>query len=147
MAGIDKYTAEQMIAALVKSGGIKSAAAKLLGCGSSTVKRYCKKYPTIQQAADEAREAMVDFAESQLIKQIRNGNMTAIIFYLKTMGKGRGYVEHPGFELYGDVTFTVKLPPELEAMRAKKIETYRDGGSDESDSDDQPKLLAAFPRS
>ena len=32
-------------------------------------------------------------AEDQLIKQIREGNLTATIFYLKTKGQARGYIE------------------------------------------------------
>ena len=40
-----------------------------------------------------ARESSVDLAESELMKAIRAGNMTAIIFFLKTQGRSRGYVE------------------------------------------------------
>ena len=35
----------------------------------------------------------LDFAESQLHKQIAEGNTSATIFFLKTKGKKRGYVE------------------------------------------------------
>jgi len=35
----------------------------------------------------------LDFAESQLHKQIKEGNSTSTIFYLKTKGKKRGYIE------------------------------------------------------
>ena len=33
----------------------------------------------------------VDFVETQLLNQIRQGNTAAITFYLKTTGKDRGY--------------------------------------------------------
>ena len=47
-----------------------------------------------RKAVDEVREGMIDFAESMLFQNIKNGDNTAIIFYLKTMGRHRGYVEY-----------------------------------------------------
>lgn len=41
----------------------------------------------------DARESMIDTAESMLYKQIGEGNTTAIIFFLKTQGRQRGYIE------------------------------------------------------
>ena len=49
-------------------------------------------------------------AESQLHKQILKGNTSATIFYLKTKGKNRGYVErheHTGIE--GTKLFEVEI--------------------------------------
>ena len=34
-----------------------------------------------------------DFAESELMKLIKDGNVAATIFFLKTQGKARGYIE------------------------------------------------------
>jgi hypothetical protein len=41
----------------------------------------------------------LDFAESQLYKQIKDGSTTATIFYLKTKGKQRGYVERQQIDI------------------------------------------------
>ena len=45
------------------------------------------------QQAKDIENIALDFAESQLHKQISEGNTTATIFLLKTKGKKRGYVE------------------------------------------------------
>jgi hypothetical protein len=43
----------------------------------------------------------LDFAESQLHKQISEGEVSATIFYLKTKGKKRGYIEKVEQEITG----------------------------------------------
>ena len=49
--------------------------------------------PDFKQAVEDINEESVDFAESSLKQQIKDGDTTATIFYLKTKGKKRGYVE------------------------------------------------------
>ena len=47
----------------------------------------------MQDLLAEADESMLDFAESKLIEHINNNDITSLIFFLKTKGKKRGYVE------------------------------------------------------
>ena len=51
------------------------------------------KYPELWDIVKEARESLIDDAESELQKQMFKGNIAALIFFLKTQGKSRGYVE------------------------------------------------------
>ena len=93
MAQPEKFTAESIAQALIKAKGFISVAAKNLGCSPNTVRNYIKRYTTAKQAVFDAREEMKDFAESKLFSGINDGNITAIIFFLKTQAKDRGYVE------------------------------------------------------
>ncbi len=88
-----KYKADQMIQAIEAAEGNLTQAAKNLGCARGTVYKYLEKYPTVKQAYEEANERTIDMVEGQLITQCKRGNITAIIFYLKTKAKHRGYVE------------------------------------------------------
>lgn len=42
---------------------------------------------------ENINERNLDYAESALLKLIKEGNATALIFFLKTKGKHRGYIE------------------------------------------------------
>lgn len=100
----DKYTAEQVAAALTETRGMKTLAARKLGCSYNTVQRYIDTYPTVKQALDEAHESLGDNVELTLVNEalgqrdktgrvVRDPNITALIFLAKTKFKQRGYVE------------------------------------------------------
>ena len=46
-----------------------------------------------KQEVESIEDVALDFAESALHDNIKNGKEASIIFYLKTKGKNRGYVE------------------------------------------------------
>lgn len=52
-----------------------------------------EKSKKFQELLSEADESMLDFAESKLMEHINNNDITSLIFFLKTKGKKRGYVE------------------------------------------------------
>lgn len=89
----ERYTVDQIIGALRAAGGIKLGAAMKLGCSPTTINAYITRHPEIVDAIIEIKNNTLDLAETKLIEQIGKGNMTAIIFYLKTQGKERGYIE------------------------------------------------------
>lgn len=92
-----EQTAARVIKAVKESSGLLTVAAQISGLGYRTVCRYVAEYPSCQAAVREAKEKMLDFAEGKLVGKIKAGDDTAIIFYLKTQGKARGYVERQEF--------------------------------------------------
>lgn len=88
-----KFTKQQVEDALIKAKGLVSVAASHLGCDPRTVRNYFKRYPTLKELCHEQKEALLDFTEKKLLEKIAEGNLTAIIFFLKTQGRSRGYYE------------------------------------------------------
>jgi hypothetical protein len=119
MANGNGITAGELISALESAKGYVSLAAKTLGVSRQSFYNYMKKYPTVQQRLDDIRDERTDWVEGKLLEQIRNDNLTAIIFYLKTQAKDRGYSER--HEITGAGGSSVQI---------KTIEIVKDYGSD-----------------
>ena len=96
--------------AIADSGGIIATIAERLGCEWHTAKSYIEKYEETKAAYETESESVIDLAESKLIENIQANDNTAILFYLKTKGKKRGYIERNEIEHSGDIT--VK-PPQI----------------------------------
>jgi len=88
-----------MIKALEKSLGVVTPACKTAEISRETHYRWMREDEEYALAVDELSNVALDFAESQLHKQINSGNSTSTIFYLKTKGKSRGYIEKQEFDL------------------------------------------------
>lgn len=76
-----------------KSGGIIKTTAAKLNVSRRVLYKWIADSETLQEALLDAREEMIDTTEGMLYNHILEGNLTAIIFYLKTQGKTRGYIE------------------------------------------------------
>ncbi len=88
-----RYRVEQIAEALRASAGIYTGAASKLRCSPQTIKNYVQRHKVLQALAEEIRDATLDLAETQLVRALNDGNLTAVIFYLKTKGKERGFTE------------------------------------------------------
>lgn len=88
-----RYKASQFIAAIDGSGGFITTIAKRVGCDRGTVYNAMSNYPTVKQAILDEKDGLKDMAENELLRQIKDGNTTATIFFLKTQAKDRGYIE------------------------------------------------------
>lgn len=76
-----------------KKGGNVSATCTALGCGRTQFYHWRNSFPKLAEMLKEVDESLIDWAESKLIEKIDAGNDTCLIFFLKTKGKERGYVE------------------------------------------------------
>lgn len=103
---------KQVLQALEDKHGIITEACKSIGLNRSTFYLWVNNDPEFKAAVDEITETAIDYVESKLFEKItgvehltghdRDGNEiiysippsdTAIIFFLKTKAKKRGYVE------------------------------------------------------
>jgi hypothetical protein len=80
--------------AIVAERGLLSNVAKRLNISYQLLTKFIKENPKVKDALERADDANLDFAESKLRDLIDAKNVTAIIFYLKTKGKKRGYIEN-----------------------------------------------------
>lgn len=82
---------ERFIKAYYAGYGIIASACEAVGIGRSTYYRWRDEDPEFRARVEEIGETQVDFVESKLMQLINANDTTAIIFYLKTKGKSRGY--------------------------------------------------------
>ena len=114
------FQKSELIKAIKDSGGIMSTIANRLNCDWHTADKKIREADLLDLLNDE-KETLLDLAESKLIQNIQEQDNTAIIFYLKTQGKKRGYIERS--EVQNDVSLTVtELTPE---QRDKRIAELR----------------------
>jgi hypothetical protein len=98
-----------MIEALEKSLCVVTSACKQVGINRSTHYEWIKNDPEYADQVKNLENIVLDFAESQLHKQIKDGNTTATIFLLKTKGKSRGYIERQELVTDSDNFFKVEI--------------------------------------
>ena len=109
MKQIKQLKKEQLLEALVKSLGIVSTACLNVGMSRTTYYKYYNEGGQFKDQVDDISNIAIDFAESKLFDLIKEGNIAAVIFYLKTKGKKRGYIEKQEIEIDGNFNLTVEF--------------------------------------
>ncbi len=84
---------ESLLKALEQSLGVVTTACKKTDTPRSTFYKWLKEDEEFAKQVADIDNVALDFAESQLHQQIGNGVPSSTMFYLKTKGKKRGYVE------------------------------------------------------
>ena len=110
-----ELTAKRIIKALEKAHGLVGLAADIAGVHRNTVSKYIRDFPFVAEAVEDARETLYDTVESKLYERIEAGDLTAIIFFLKTRCKHRGYSEKQ-IETPQDLTFRIVYDDELKQV-------------------------------
>lgn len=93
---IDERVAQEkadLLQALANTSGIISSACKAANVSRMTYYRWYNEDPDFREKADDIKELQKDFAESLILKKMKEGDTTMIIFYAKTQMKDRGYTE------------------------------------------------------
>ena len=84
---------KQFLEALKRCAGNVSEAMNQVPTHRATHYRWLESDPEYAAAVDAIKESLIDRAEGVLHGLISKGNVPAVLFFLKTQGKKRGYVE------------------------------------------------------
>lgn len=107
---------KNFIKALRENNGIIVAASKVAGINRCTYTKWHKEDEAFREECTLILEETIDKVESKLLSLIDKLDTTAIIFYLKTKGKHRGYVERSEFTgKEGAPLFSTMTDEEMEA--------------------------------
>lgn len=88
-----EVTKKAMIQALYNSLGVIETACRECGVSRNWHYETYRTDPEYKAQVDEMKNIALDYVESRLFQNIKNGDVTSTIFYLKTQGKTRGYIE------------------------------------------------------
>lgn len=103
MASKTLHTKKALIEAMQKSLGNVSQSCRIVGVSRDTYYSYYNTDDDFKKSCNDCDNIALDFVESQLHKQIKDGVPSSTIFYLKTKGKKRGFVEKQEIEHSGGI--------------------------------------------
>ena len=85
-----------------------SEACKAAGINRGTYYKW-RKQREFSDKCEEIEEAFKDWVESQLVKKMKEGDNTMLIFYSKTKLKDRGYIEKQEIAHSSDTPLKIEL--------------------------------------
>lgn len=132
----------KLAAALTKAGGNLTVVAEQFDVSRAAIQKRVAASPSLSEVLSDARESTLDRVESRFQADCLKDNpayQTSRIFYLKTKGKARGYVERQ--ELTGADGDAVQLSIR-EVIVARDVIAETEGGrTDDPSSPDATGLL------
>ena len=107
---------DNFLKALKNNLGNISQACKSSKISRQTYYRWIDDDVEFEEQCKNVEESLLDLAENRLLEKIDKYDTTSIIFFLKTKGKKRGYVEKQEFELQKPISeinfdeiYTIKI--------------------------------------
>jgi hypothetical protein len=97
-----KETQKAFLEAYKSSACNVSISCQKVGISRNTFYEWKKADTEFNQAVTEEEESLLDFAETMLFKAIKEGKTPELIFFLKTKGQKRGYVEKQKIDVSSD---------------------------------------------
>jgi hypothetical protein len=85
------FSFEQVRDALIKCKGLRSKAAKLLGCHRRTIHDYIHRFPELEELDKDLRAAQVDRAMEVLDSHLARGSERSAMFWVRNWGAEFGY--------------------------------------------------------
>ena len=76
-----------------QNAGNVSKTCQALKISRKTFYEWYNNDPIFKESIDDVNESLIDFVESKLMQLITNNEVAPTIFFLKTKGKKRGYIE------------------------------------------------------
>jgi len=103
-----KLHKEKLIKALIKHLGIVSKACEEVGISRNQFYIYCRTDAAFKQEVDDINEITLDFVEDKLFQNIKEGDRSSIMFYIKYKGRKRGYVDSSDVNISGGLDINLK---------------------------------------
>jgi hypothetical protein len=99
----------KMIEALEKSFGVVTVAAKAAGIDRGAHYDWYRDDEAYRASVDAISDVALDFVETKLFHNINTGDVASTLFYLKTKGKKRGYIERSEHEVNANIQGSVAI--------------------------------------
>lgn len=112
---------QSLLNALSNTSGIIASACKAANISRMTYYRWYNEDPDFREKADDIKELQKDFAESLILKKMKEGDTTMLIFYAKTQMKDRGYSELKEVKIDAPKGLTVVCSNEEDAELHRRL--------------------------
>ena len=134
---------KEIAESLIRHSGIQKATAEELKVTRQAIQDRIRRSEFLTEIYNQAREEFVHLCEGELLKLVKAGNLSAVIFGLKCQGKDFGWVErnelavHARVEGQGVLVVNEEINIEewnqLAIKQQRKIRELTDGKQESND--------------